>query len=86
MINYWKYRYLAGNANTACKSRPSFPPVLRGSRVSNLERVLEAVGGILLVSVSGFIPLLAEQEHLVIQEQMPLHGLESGQVLHLKPA
>lgn len=34
--------------------------------------------------VGGFIPLLTEQQHLVIQEQMPLHGLEPGQVLHLK--
>lgn len=51
---------------------------------SNLERVLEAVGRTLLVAVSGFIPLLAEQKHLVIEEQMPLHGLEPGQVLHLK--
>lgn len=35
--------------------------------------------------LSGFLPLLAEQKHLVIQEEMPLHGLEPGQVLHLKP-
>lgn len=85
MINYRKYLHLAGNTIAACKSRPSFLLVLCGSCVLNLERVLEAVGRILLVSVSGFIPLLAEQEHLVIQEQMPLHGLEPGQVLHLKP-
>lgn len=47
--------------------------------------MFEAVGRTLLVSVGGFVPLLAEEEHLVIQEQVPLHGFEPGQVLHLKP-
>lgn len=53
--------------------------------MSHLERVLETVGRTLLVSLSGFFPLLAEQKHLVIEEQMPLHWFEPGQVLHLKP-
>lgn len=47
--------------------------------------MLEAVGRTLLVSLSRFFPLLAEQKHLVIEEEMPLHGLEPGQVLHLEP-
>lgn len=37
------------------------------------------------MSVVGLLPLLTEQEHLVIQEQVPLHGLKPGQVLHLQP-
>lgn len=56
----------------------------RAATVSDLERVLEAVGRGLVVSVSGLLSFLTEQQHLVIEEQMPLHGLKPGQVLHLE--
>lgn len=52
--------------------------------VPYLERVLEAVGRGLLVPVAGLLPLLTEQQHLVVEEQVPLHWLEPGQVLHLR--
>lgn len=50
----------------------------------DLERMLEAVGRTLLVCISGLLPLLTEQERLVVEEQVPLHGFEPGQVLHLE--
>lgn len=37
------------------------------------------------MAFAGLLPLLAEEQHLVIEEQMPLHGLKAGQVLHLEP-
>ena len=54
--------------------------------LSDLESVFEAVGRGLVMPVSGLLSLLAEQQHLVVQEQVSLHGLEPGQVLHLKPS
>lgn len=50
---------------------------------SHLERVLEAVGGGFLVALCCLVALLAKEEHLVVQEDVPLHGLEARQVLHL---
>lgn len=52
--------------------------------VSDLERVFEAIGRGLLVSVCGLLSFFTKQQHLVIQEQVSLHGLKPGQVLHLK--
>lgn len=52
---------------------------------SHLERVLEAVGRALLLPIGRLLPLLAEEQHGVVQEEVPLHGLEPGQVLHLQP-
>lgn len=47
------------------------------------EGVLEAVGRSLLVALPILLPPLAEEESLLMQEQVPLHGLESSQVLDL---
>lgn len=44
--------------------------------------MFEAVGRRFLVALAVLLPPLAEQQGLVVQEQVPLHGLESGQVLH----
>lgn len=47
------------------------------------ERVFEAVRWRFLVALAVLLPPLTEQQRLLVQEQMPLHGLEPGQVLHL---
>lgn len=47
------------------------------------EGVLEAVGRRLLVALPVLLPPLAEEESLLVQEQVPLHGLEPSQVLDL---
>lgn len=47
------------------------------------ERVFEAVRRSLFVTFAVFLPPLAEEQGLLVQEQVPLHGLEAGQVLHL---
>lgn len=83
----WSRQRSSGNQTQIIPTpawRPRAGQHSRGS-VSHLERVLETVGRTLLVSLGGFFPFLAEQKHFVIEEQMPLHGFEPGQVLHLKP-
>lgn len=45
--------------------------------------MLEAVGRSLLVALPILLPPLAEEESLLVQEQVPLHGLEPSQVLDL---
>lgn len=47
------------------------------------ERVFEAVRRSLFVTFAALLPPLAEQQRLLVQEQVPLHGLEAGQVLDL---
>lgn len=47
------------------------------------EGVFEAVGRSFLVTFAALFPPLAEEQGLLVQEQVPLHGLESGKVLHL---
>ncbi len=45
--------------------------------------MLEAVRRSLLVALPVLLPPLAEEQGLLVQEQVPLHGLKPGQVLHL---
>lgn len=55
-----------------------------GSSVGpHAQGVFEAVGGRFLVALAVLLPPLAEEQGLLVQEQVPLHGLEAGQVLHL---
>lgn len=35
-----------------------------------------------VISISMLLSLLAEDQGFLVQEQMPLHGLEPGKVLH----
>lgn len=35
------------------------------------------------MAISVLLPFLAEKQHLCIEEEVSLHWLESGQVLHL---
>lgn len=53
---------------------------------ANLQTVLEAVGGRLVAAVSVLLPPFAEEQGPLVQEQMPLHGLEAGQLLHARGA
>lgn len=45
--------------------------------------MLEAVRRSFLVALPVLLPPLAEEQRLLVQEQVPLHGLEPGQVLYL---
>lgn len=45
--------------------------------------MLEAVGRRLFVALAALLPPLAEEQRLLVQEEVPLHGLEARQVLHL---
>ena len=47
--------------------------------------MFEAVGGA-LIPLAVLLPLLAEEQRVLVQEQVPLHGLEAGQVLHARGA
>lgn len=51
---------------------------------TNLQTVLEAVGGCLVAAVSVLLPPLAEQQSSLIQKQVPLHRLKAGQLLHAR--
>lgn len=44
--------------------------------------MFEAVGGGALVPLAVLLPLLAEEQRVLVQEQVALHGLEARQVLH----
>lgn len=48
---------------------------------THAERVFEAVRWSFLVTLPVLLSPLAEEQRLLVQEQMPLHGLEPGQVL-----
>ena len=43
--------------------------------------MLEAVGGRLVAALAVLIPPLAEEQRAVVQEEVPLHGLEARQLL-----
>lgn len=45
--------------------------------------MLEAVGRRLLVALPVLLPPFTEEQGLLVQEQVPLHGLKPGQVLDL---
>lgn len=47
-----------------------------------LKTVLEAVRGSFVSVLSVFLPTLAEEECVLMQEQVSLHGLEAGHLLH----
>lgn len=51
--------------------------------VAHIERVFEAVRWSFFISLAILLPLLAKEQGLLMQEQMPLHGLKPGQVLDL---
>lgn len=44
--------------------------------------MLEAVRGCLIAAVPVLFPLLAEEQHALVEEKVTLHGLEAGQLLH----
>lgn len=44
--------------------------------------MFEAVGGGALAPLAILLPLLAEEQRVLMQEQVTLHGLEASQVLH----
>jgi len=47
------------------------------------EGVFEAVRRSFLVALPVLLPPLAEQQGLLVQEQVPLHGLKPGQIFDL---
>lgn len=53
------------------------------AEVAHAQRLFEAVGRSLLVAFPVLLPPLAEEQRLLVQEQVSLHGLEPRQVLHL---
>lgn len=48
--------------------------------------MFEAVRRGFLIALSILLPPLAEEQGLLVEEQVPLHGLETGQVFHLSVA
>lgn len=46
--------------------------------------MFETVGRGLLLTICGLFSFLTEQQDLVVQEEVPLHGFKPGQVLHLQ--
>lgn len=46
--------------------------------------MFETVGRALLLTIGGLVSFLTKQQYLVVQEEVPLHGFEPSQVLHLK--
>ena len=50
---------------------------------AHVQGLLVAVGGRLLIAFAVLLPPLTEEHGLLVQEQVALHGLEAGQVLHL---
>ena len=53
---------------------------------NDLEAVLEAVGGRLVAALAVLLAPLAEQQRPLVQEEVPLHGLEARQLLHARGA
>lgn len=49
---------------------------------TNLQTVLEAVQGSLVAAISVLLSSFAEEQSSLIQEEMSLHRLEAGQLLH----
>ena len=47
------------------------------------QGVFEAVRRSFLIALAILLPPLAEQKSLLMQEQVPLHWLEPGQIFHL---
>lgn len=45
--------------------------------------MFEAVRGGFLVALAVLLPPLAEQQSLLVEEKVPLHGLETGQIFNL---
>lgn len=56
--------------------------VLLAQCVPYLKTVLEAVGGSFVSILSMFLSTLTEEECVLMQEQVSLHGLEAGQLFH----
>lgn len=56
--------------------------VLTAGSVPYLKTVLEAVGGRFVSVLSVFLPPLAEEKRVLMQEQVSLHWLEAGQFFH----
>lgn len=50
---------------------------------THIKELFVAVRGRFLVALSVLLPPLAEEQGLLMQEQVPLHGLEACQVLDL---
>lgn len=48
--------------------------------------MLEAVGGGLVTALTVLLPALAEEQRSLVQEQVSLHGLEAGHLLHARGA
>lgn len=49
---------------------------------AHTQRLFEAVGRSFLVALAVLLPPLAEEQSLLVQEEVSLHGLETSQVLH----
>lgn len=50
---------------------------------ANTQRLLEAVRGSFFIALSVLLPPLAEEQGLLVEEDVPLHGLEPSQILNL---
>lgn len=50
---------------------------------AHIQRLFEAVRGSFLVAFAVLLPPLAEEQGLFMEEEVPLHGLETGQILYL---
>lgn len=53
---------------------------------THTQGVFEAVRRGFLVALSILLPALAEEQGLLVEEKVPLHGLETGQIFHLSVA
>lgn len=53
---------------------------------TDLQTVLEAVRRRLVAAVSVLLPLLTEEQGPFVQEEVSLHRLEAGQLLHARRA
>ena len=61
-------------------------PARRTQTQTNLQTVLEAVRRRLVAAVSVLLPLLTEEQGPLVQEEVSLHRLEAGQLLHARGA
>lgn len=57
-----------------------------GLQWTHAQGVFEAVRRGFLVALSVLLPALAEEQGLLVEEKVPLHGLETGQVFHFSVA
>lgn len=61
-------------------------PVRCTQTQTDLQTVLEAVRRRLVAAVSVLLPLLTEEQGPLVQEEVSLHRLEAGQLLHARRA